>query len=212
MGQHGSSPASSTPCSKRWASRTFTLVGQDVGGLIAYSYLRTYDDVARVLVMDVLIPGVDPWDDVLRNPYLWHFAMHAIPALPELLTQGRQGRRFQAVSATSSAKPAMITSEARSAYVDAYGSDSALTAGFNWYRAFGRDADDNRGLALRGVASPLLYVRGELESGDINDYVEGLRSAGISRLEHALVPGAGHLTQEKAPVETWGLIAAFVGS
>ena len=28
----------------------------------------------------------------MRNPYLWHFAMHAIPALPELLTQGRQGQ------------------------------------------------------------------------------------------------------------------------
>jgi hypothetical protein len=26
--------------------------------------------------------------------YLWHFAMHAIPALPELLTKGRQGPYF----------------------------------------------------------------------------------------------------------------------
>ena len=35
--------------------------------------------------------------------------------------------------------------------------------------------------------------------------------AGISRLEHALVPGAGHFTQEEAPVETWRLIAGFIG-
>lgn len=96
-------------------------------------------------------------------------------------------------------------------YVDAYRSDSALTAGFNWYRAFSRPADDNRALASRIVAKTLLYVRGELESGDINDYVEVLRSAGISRLEDALVPGAGHFTQEEAPGEAWRLIAGFIG-
>jgi pimeloyl-ACP methyl ester carboxylesterase len=132
--------------------------------------------------------------------------------LPRIDTGNNDIHDHNAATSSFSAKPAMITSEARSAYVDAYRTDSALTAGFNWYRAFGGDADDNRALASRSVATPLLYVRGELESGDINDYVEGLRNAGISRLEHALVPGAGHSTQEEAPVETWRLIAGFIGS
>jgi pimeloyl-ACP methyl ester carboxylesterase len=47
--------------------REVTLVGQDVGGMIAYTYLRTYQDLARVVIMDVVVPGVDPWEEVLRT-------------------------------------------------------------------------------------------------------------------------------------------------
>ena len=65
------------------------IVGHDIGGMIAYAYLRHYRDAAGVVIIDAAIPGLDPWDDVIRNPYLWHFAFHAIPALPELLAQDR---------------------------------------------------------------------------------------------------------------------------
>ena len=46
-----------------------TLVGQDVGGMIAYAYLRQFDDLARDGLMDTAIPGVTPWKEVRRNPY-----------------------------------------------------------------------------------------------------------------------------------------------
>ena len=68
-----------------------------------------------------MIPGIDPWEQVLRNPYLWHFAFHSIPELPELLVQGHQ-----------------------SEYAKAYATDSALPAGLNWYRTFPQDAATNR--------------------------------------------------------------------
>jgi hypothetical protein len=31
---------------------------------------------------------------VLANPYIWHFAFHAIPGLPERLVQGNQRAYF----------------------------------------------------------------------------------------------------------------------
>ena len=61
------------------------------------------------------------------------------------------------------------------------------------------------------MTTPLLYLRGEKESGQIADYVDGLRAAGLTSLSHGLVPGAGHFTQEEAPDATWQLIAAFAG-
>jgi pimeloyl-ACP methyl ester carboxylesterase len=73
----------------------FVIVGHDVGGIVSYSYLRTFDDVSRGVIMGVVIPGSDPWEDVLRNPYLWHFAMHAVSRLPELPVQGHQGPYFE---------------------------------------------------------------------------------------------------------------------
>jgi pimeloyl-ACP methyl ester carboxylesterase len=192
--------------------REVTLVGQDVGGMIAYSYLRAYQDLARAVIMDVVLPGVDPWEEVLRNPYLWHFAMHMIPALPERLVQGHQEEYFGYFYDVLSHDQRRISDEARAAYAKAYAADSALTAGFNWYRTLYQDAADNRQAAAGPTAStPLLYLRGQRESGNIDTYVGGLRAAGVPHVEQALVPDAGHFTQEEAPEQTWHAIARFAG-
>lgn len=188
----------------------FTLVGHDAGGMVAYSYLRQYSDVARVVIMNTVIPGVDPWDEVLRNPYIWHFGFHAVPALPELLVQGRQAEYFSYFYDALSPAPERIGEESRAAHVAAYGTDAALTAGFDLYRALPQDARDNAGLAAAGpVDTPLLYVRGDGEGRDVSAYATGLREAGVWNLTTALVPGAGHFTQEEAPGEVWRLIRSF---
>jgi pimeloyl-ACP methyl ester carboxylesterase len=192
--------------------REVTLVGQDVGGMIAYTYLRAYQDLARVVIMDVVVPGVDPWEEVLRNPYLWHFAMHMIPALPERLVQGHQEEYFGYFYDVLSHDKRRISAEARAAYAKAYATDSALTAGFNWYRTLYQDAADNRQAAAGSPATtPLLYLRGKHESGNIDTYVQGLRAAGVTHVEQAVVPDAGHFTQEENPEQTWQLIARFAG-
>jgi pimeloyl-ACP methyl ester carboxylesterase len=185
-------------------------VGQDVGGMIAYSYLRAFQDLTRAVIMDVVVPGVGPWEEVLRNPYIWHFAFHSIPGLPERLVQGRQHEYFGFFYDVLSADPAKIPPEARADYVQAYSSDAALTAGFSWYRAFAQDAVANK-QASHDVATPVLYLRGEKESGQIADYLNGFQAAGLTQLTHGLVPGAGHFTQDEAPAETWRLIASFAG-
>lgn len=188
-----------------------TLVGQDVGGMIAYAYLRAYEDLARVVIMDVAVPGLDPWEEVLFNPYIWHFGMHSVPDLPERLVQGRQTEYFDYFYDAISADPQKVTAKARAEYAKAYSTDSALTAGFNWYRTFQQAAAQNSETHQQQTTTPLLYIRGEQEGGDINAYVSGFRDAGVARVEQAIVPGAGHFTQEEAPETTWQLIADFIG-
>jgi pimeloyl-ACP methyl ester carboxylesterase len=90
----------------------------------------------------------------------------------------------------------------------AYASDSALSAGFSWYRAFTADAAANR--QPREISTPLLYLRGERESGTIDDYVEGFRKAGVHDVRSALIPGAGHFAPDQAPADTWRLIKDLV--
>jgi hypothetical protein len=60
----------------------------------------------------------------------------------------------------------------RNAYAKDYARPDALTTGFNWYRTFPRDEQDN--IATRGepVDTPVLYLRGEYESGILNTYLE----------------------------------------
>lgn len=185
-----------------------TLVGHDIGGMIAYAFARAHGGIARAVIMNVVLPGVDPWDELVRNPAVWHFALHAVPQLPERLVQGRQAAYFDHFFDSLAADPAKITAEARRAHTEAYTADGALTAGFGWYRALARDADENR--APRPLDTPLLYLRGEYEKGEIEPYVAGLRRAGAQRVAHGVVRGAGHFAPEESPDATWRLIADFI--
>jgi pimeloyl-ACP methyl ester carboxylesterase len=190
----------------------FALVGHDVGGMVAYAYLRGYVDAVRVVIVETVVPGVDPWERVLANPYIWHFAFHAIPKLPERLVQGHQAEYFAFFYDTIAANPSTIGREVRATYAEAYRSEASLGAGFDFYRAFPQDARDNRELGERGsTRTPLLYVRGGAGRSDIDAdvYAAGLRRSGVEQLSLAVVPDAGHFIPEEAPAALWSLIKAW---
>jgi len=195
--------------------RNLTLVGQDVGGQVAFAWATAFpDDLARVVIMDVVIPGVGPWEDVLRNPFIWHFAFHAIPDLPELLVSGKQRQYFDYFYEAIAGRPDAIPPDRRDAYAAAYADAGALATGFGWYRAFPEDARRNAAWAKdpARVVMPLLYLRGEHEGGDLDAYLNGFLTAGFDRVEGGVVPGAGHFAPEEAPDATWERIAAFIAA
>jgi pimeloyl-ACP methyl ester carboxylesterase len=189
--------------------RDLTLVGHDVGGMVVHSYLRRYRNLTRAVIMNVVIPGLGPWEEVLRNPYIWHFAFHSVRDLPERLVAGRQADYFAFFYDYLTTSRTAIPAAAREAYSCAYASEEALRAGFDWYRAFPRDAEANREGAR--VAVPLLYVRGEKEGGRIEDYVKGFTDSGVEYVSSRLIPGVGHFPHEEAPLETWQALAEFAG-
>jgi pimeloyl-ACP methyl ester carboxylesterase len=192
--------------------RGVTLVGHDIGGMIAYANLRRYEDVAGVVIIDVVIPGLDPWDEVIRNPYIWHFAFHTIPRLPELLVQGHQAPYLDYFFDVLAVNPARITPDKRAAYARAYASDDALTAGFDLYRAFPQDTKDNLGSAGTEASTPVLYLRGAGSRGDLESYAQGLRSAGVTKLTASQIPAAGHFIPDERPTELWRAIHEFIAT
>ena len=49
-----------------------TLVGHDVGGQIVFAYLKAYPDaLQKAVIMNVAVPSVDPWSEVMHNLYIW---------------------------------------------------------------------------------------------------------------------------------------------
>ena len=185
-----------------------TLVGHDVGGAVAFFAAHDNPDLARVVLVNTGVPGVEPWDDVITNPFVWHIAFHATPALPETLVRGREREYLDHFFDLLSPDPRAITDEARAEYVAAYRTESALSTGFGWYRAFGGDARDVTG--VDGVVrTPVLLLHGEHEFGDVEAQARGLRGTGMASLAHGVVPGAGHFAQEDAPAAVWRAIAEF---
>jgi pimeloyl-ACP methyl ester carboxylesterase len=189
----------------------FALVGHDVGGQIAFTYLHAFPRSARAAaIMDVVIPGIPPWDDVVRNPYLWHFAFHAVPELPELLVDGHQRAYFDYFFDTISASPDAIPADAREQFARSYGRRESLTAGFDWYRAYPQDAELNTQW-VESVDTPVLCVRGDAEPGDLDTYVAGLRGPGrLSAVQGATIDHSGHFAPNERPDRVAQVLRDFV--
>src|SRR5260370_2086066 len=68
-----------------------SVVSHDIGIMVAYAYAARYPDkVERLVVMDAPIPGIAPWDDIVKNPALRHFSFNGPDA--ERLVAGAAGR------------------------------------------------------------------------------------------------------------------------
>ncbi len=187
-----------------------TLVGHDVGGQVVFAYLTRYaQELAGAVIMDVVIPGIPPWESVIHNPHVWRFAFHNVPDLPEHLVSKHQAEYFDYFFNILAKNPDAIDARARRAYAGAYGKADALKTGFDWYRAFEADAKENIAFtqARTAIRTPILYIRGNHESGNIDEYDHGLRTAGLTNLRTAVVADSGHFSPEEAPSAVWSMIA-----
>jgi pimeloyl-ACP methyl ester carboxylesterase len=182
--------------------------------MIAYDYLHHYDDASCAVILDAVIPGVDPWEQILANPSLWHFAFHATPDLPETLVSGRELAYFRYFFDPLTHPDRPIPTEQQRIYAHAYATPAALTSGFDMYRAFAADTNHNR--SLDACATPLLYLRGEhgmrMTTTALDVYRDGLTAAGNEDLTVGLVPNAVHYLPEENPDGTWQAITHFLGA
>ncbi|MGA8553997.1 MAG: alpha/beta hydrolase, partial [Candidatus Acidiferrales bacterium] len=72
------------------------VVGHDIGGMVAYAFVRRYPETCRgVMLLDVPVPGLGPWDAVKANPIIWHIHFQQTPDLPEQLIAGREAIYFR---------------------------------------------------------------------------------------------------------------------
>jgi pimeloyl-ACP methyl ester carboxylesterase len=187
-----------------------TLVGHDVGGQIVYAFLHNYpNELSRAVIMNVAIPGIEPWDEVKKNPYIWHFAFHLIPELPELLIYGKQAPYFDYFYNEISADPNSIDRKRREVYVESYSEIQALKTGFEWYRAFPQDEKDNIQNKDDIIETPVLYLR-EGTSDILELYLKGLHNGGLTNLQGKIIENSGHFSPEEQPKTVISLIKEFI--
>jgi pimeloyl-ACP methyl ester carboxylesterase len=186
-------------------ARSILIAGFDVGGMISYAAARDHGErIAGAVVMNTVIPGLDPWEKVLADPRIWHFAFHNIPDLPETLVTGRERPYFDFFFNVMASNPAALTDGQRDEYTRAYSRPEALKAGFEWYRTLQADAKHNS--RHKHITTPIRYLRGDGGAGAkvIDEYVAGLKKAGGTRVTSAVIPRSGEYTPVEAP-------EAFVG-
>ena len=106
--------------------------------------------VARFVIMDAPLPGVGPWEEVLKNPLLWHFRFGG-PDM-ERLVAGRERIYLDRFWNEFSADPKAFSEISREHYAKLYAQPGAMHAGFAQFAAFDQDAIDNRGFVAERQA------------------------------------------------------------
>jgi pimeloyl-ACP methyl ester carboxylesterase len=177
---------------------SFHLVGHDMGGIVAYAYARQFPgDLKSVVLVDTPIPGLTGWDGLRSQWPRWHFAFHNLPDLPEALVSGRERIYLNWFFQTLAYNKTVFSDARVDRYVQAYSRPSTLHAGFEYYRAFEKDAADNEDHATAKVSIPVLSIGGA--NSRLNKYVVDQLRAGTTRLTGDLAPESGHWIPEEQP-------------
>ncbi|MBC8072015.1 MAG: alpha/beta hydrolase [Deltaproteobacteria bacterium] len=188
------------------------IVGHDIGGMTAYAYATEYPgEASKVVIADVPLPGVDPFDLVATDPRAWHFGFHqGEEGIAETLVEGREYEYFRWFTDHVGFADDAIPDEDVEVFAEAYRAEGALTAGFEWYRAFPADAERN---AANDVAldTPILVMGGEYSAGPLLELFEAaLEAKHGAPVETYFVEGAGHWLPEEQPESFLTGLEAFL--
>jgi pimeloyl-ACP methyl ester carboxylesterase len=183
------------------------LVTHDIGNMVGYAFAAQYRNrVTRFVVIDAPLPGVGPWEEILKNPLLWHFRFGG-PDM-ERLVAGRERIYLDRFWNEFSATPSRFSKAARRHYAKLYARRGAMHAGFAQFAAFDQDAADNKAFLAAGkIDVPVLALGGEKSFGTTMAAV--MRFA-ASDVEEGVVPDSGHWIMEENPEATIALVRAFL--
>lgn len=191
--------------------RPVVLVGHDIGLMVAYAYAQAHRDaVSHLVVMDAPLPGTTVFDRLRADPRVWHFAFHGARDVPEMLVAGHERQYLQTFFNARIYDPSAIGENDLDIYTSAYAAPGAMRAGFELYRAFDRDADDNREALKRNgkLTIPVLAVGGATSTS--GPLVEEMMHQVAENVAGLRVAGTAHWIAEENPVAFTAGLLEFV--
>lgn len=183
------------------------VVTHDIGNMVGYAFVAEHPErVRRFILMDAPLPGIGPWDEILKSPMLWHF--HFGGPDMERLVAGRERIYLDRFWNEFSADPRRFTEADRQHYARLYAMPGAMHAGFAQFAAFDQDARDNQVLLARGkLTMPVLAIGGARSFGPTMAVV--MRAA-ASNVTEQVIPDAGHWLMEEQPKATIAAVQGFL--
>jgi pimeloyl-ACP methyl ester carboxylesterase len=183
------------------------LVTHDIGNMVGYALAAEYPGrITRFVIIDAPLPGVGPWDDIVRAHALWHFSFWGPDA--ERLVAGRERIYLDRFWNEFSADPKKFDEESRAHYAALYAQPGAMHAGFEQFKAFDQDAIDNKAFVAAGkLAMPVLAIGGEKSFGPM---MATVMRAAASNVTEGVVPQSGHWVMEENPEATVKMVTEFL--
>jgi len=186
------------------------LVTHDIGNMVGYAFAVQHPErVRRFVLIDAPLPGIGPWEEILKNPLLWHFRFGG-PDM-ERLVAGRERIYLDRFWNEFSAMPSRFSETAREHYARLYALPGAMHSGFAQFAAFDQDAVDNKAfLAAKGkLGMPVLAIGGEKSFGPMMATVMRFAASDVTE---GIIPDSGHWIMEENPTATSAMVRSFLSS
>jgi pimeloyl-ACP methyl ester carboxylesterase len=184
-----------------------TVVGHDIGLMVAYAYAAQFpDETEKLVVMDAFLPGVEGWKIPYDDPGTWHFRFNG--PTPEVLVKGRERAYFDHFWNDFAADKNHSLSEAdRAAYTAAYARAGRMRAGWAYFVSFNQAATDFAELAKTRLTMPVLAIAGEKASGALLGEQMKLVATDAKMV---VLKNTGHWVLEENPQETTAALLGFL--
>ena len=190
----------------------YFLAAHDVGAWVAFPYAHLFESEIRALVlMDAGIPGVTLPEHLPSSSEVsyktWHFPFHAVPDLPEILLEGREGPYLEWFFREKTAHPGCYDEEALREYLRIFTAPGGMRAGLAFYRALAQSAKQNRKLAEgRRLVLPVLGLGAD--QGSIPN-LAGALAAFCDDIRSDIIQDCGHFQPEEQPVAVANALRRF---
>ena len=192
------------------------LVGHDIGMTVAFAFASLFPaGVKRLVLVDAIVPGTPTFNAFLttgklRNSNLAHFFWHnARNNMAETLTAGRERVYIQDFFDRIAFNLGAFGPDVINRYTAHYAGPGGMRAGFEVYRAFDQDGEENAAFLRDSgrLKVPTLFVAGaESFLGTMPEVVLG-EIAENGRV--ALIPRSGHYPPEEDPEAFAAAVLAF---
>ena len=182
------------------------LVGHDIGLMVVYAYAAQFpDEVKKLVLMDALIPGVDPsWTENTAKAWWWGFFGWGPSAG---LVEGRERYFLENFWPTVGYVKDAFTPAEKQEFIRAYAVHGAIAAAFQWFRNFGQDAADNKVLMKKKLQMPLLALGGDHANGPL---MQGMARTVADHVSYVQINGAGHWLVQEQPKQVLDALLHFL--
>ncbi len=184
------------------------LVTHDIGNMVGYALAGQFPArITKWVVIDAPLPGIGPWDEILKSPMLWHFNFRG-PDM-ERLVKGRERIYLDRFYNELSADPKKIGEATRQHYAKLYARPHAMHDAFEQFAAFNQDAKDNQAMLAAGgkLKMPVLALGGDHSFGTAQADV--LRFA-ADNVTGGIIPNSGHWIMDENPAATIQFVTGFL--
>ncbi|MFG3701447.1 alpha/beta fold hydrolase [Micromonospora sp. NPDC047620] len=184
--------------------RQVSILAHDVGVLVAYPYAREFPtEVTRLAVLDSTLSGFGLEDAYTLS---FHFLFNAAPSpIPERILDNEDVSTYLGMIFDFSVNREAID---REVYYQYYRDPADRTAGFNYYRAYAGDAENNRANAARRLAMPVLAMGSAATFGP--GVAASFRQV-ADDVREVVAPNSGHFIPEENPQFLISCVNLFTG-
>lgn len=188
------------------------VVGHDIGGMIAFAYGSRYsNDVASLIWGECPLPGTSTYEAVKGSPEVFHFVFHQVPDLPEFLIAGKEKEYVKHFLDKIVYNSAAISPEDLNHYALAYSQPGAMRAGIEVYRAFEKDAEDNRNWREKHGKLKVPSLLMMAEKFMLAQSAESMASEFHEGAEVSIINQSAHYVAEENPQDFISGVLDFVG-